>query len=149
MKKIALSIVLILSFVGGIQAQVSSKQEKIKNLLELSGSGKLGAQMANYMVSRFKENYKTVPEEFWNEFSKEISSEELIKLTIPIYDKYYTEDDIDKLIVFYNSPIGKKLIATMPQVLQESMSVGKSWGEEISKKAIDRLKEKGYFQDNK
>lgn len=112
----------------------------------MTGSGKMGIQVMNHMMDSFKNSYSKVNEEFWNDFKNEVKAEDLEKMIIPIYDKYYTESDIDQLIVFHNSPIGKKMISTMPQVMQESMVVGQAWGKQIGEKVLTRLKEKGYLE---
>ena len=39
----------------------------------------------------------------------------------PLYDKYYTEEDLQAMINFYKTPTGKKTISVMPQLLQESI----------------------------
>ncbi len=97
------------------------------------------------MMSSFKNSYSTVKQEFWDNFRKEINANDIENLILPVYDKYYTETDIDQLITFYNSPIGKKMINTMPLVMQESMKAGQNWGREIDEKVLARLKEKGYL----
>lgn len=146
MKKISFSVIFFIVF--SISYAQNSKQENIKKLLELSGSGKVGAQVGQSMIANFKKNYSNVPEEFWNEVSKEFNSEAIIELIIPIYDKYYSESDIKELIVFYGSPIGKKLIATMPLVVQESMQVGQTWGKELAYKIVAKMKEKEYIKED-
>jgi hypothetical protein len=40
-----------------------------------------------------------------------------------IYDKYFEEKDIDDLITFYESPVGKKLIELTPEIQKEFMQV--------------------------
>ncbi|MGM8362547.1 DUF2059 domain-containing protein [Flavobacterium sp. ARAG 55.4] len=120
---------LILSFCIlslSANAQSTSKTEKINQLMELMGSGKMAIQMMNQMMESFKSSYSKVNDTFWEDFKKEIKAEDITNMIIPIYDKYYTENDIDQLIAFYNSPIGKKMIATMPQVMQESMVAGQA-----------------------
>ncbi|HTG66792.1 MAG TPA: DUF2059 domain-containing protein [Flavobacterium sp.] len=140
---------LILSFcilTFSANAQNSTKTEKIKQLLELTGSGKLGIQMMNQMMNSFKNSYSKVNEQFWEDFKSEINANDIENMILPIYDKYYTESDIDQLITFYNSPIGKKMINTMPLVMQESISAGQNWGRQIGEKVLARLKEKGYLE---
>ncbi|MEO8255356.1 MAG: DUF2059 domain-containing protein [Flavobacterium sp.] len=137
--------VLILSFCifsFSANAQNTSKNEKIKQLLELSGSGKIGIQVMNQMINSLKIANSAVNEEFWEDFKKEVKAEDFENMILPIYDKYYTESDIDQLIVFYNSPIGKKMISTMPEVMQESMAAGQKLGKEIVEKFQAKLKEK-------
>lgn len=43
------------------------------------------------------------------------------KVYYPLYDKFFTEEDLQTLIDFYQTPTGKKTISVMPQLLQESM----------------------------
>ncbi|MFC5683035.1 DUF2059 domain-containing protein [Flavobacterium sp. MAHUQ-51] len=142
-KTLLMASFVLISFLAN--AQDNSKREKIKHLLELTGSGKLGMQVMDQMMSSFKNSYSTVKQEFWDNFRKEINANDIENLILPVYDKYYTETDIDQLITFYNSPIGKKMINTMPLVMQESMKAGQNWGREIGEKVLARLKEKGYL----
>lgn len=127
-------------------AQNTSKSKKINQLLELTGSAKMGIQIMDQMINTFKSSHSTVNEQFWEDFKKEVKIDDINTIIIPIYDKYYTENDIDQLIVFYNSPIGKKMISTMPQVMQESIAAGQKIGKEIGEKVITQLKEKGYLE---
>ena len=36
-----------------------------------------------------------------------------------LYDKYYTQQDIDDMIVFYKSPAGQKYVRTTPEITKE------------------------------
>lgn len=145
MKKISITL-LFCGFLTCGFSQSVTKIDNIKKLLELTGSGKLGVQMGQRMVGSFKNNYPNVPEAFWNDFLKEFNSDVLINMIIPIYDKYYTESDIKELTEFYQSPLGKKMITTMPQIVEESMQVGQVWGKEMGEKIFTNLKEKGFLE---
>ncbi|KDN54024.1 DUF2059 domain-containing protein [Flavobacterium seoulense] len=136
----------VLSF--SANAQNTSKSEKINQLLELTGSGKIGIQVMNQMMEHLKSSSSDSKAkiEFLEEFKKEVKAEDIQNMIIPIYDKYYTESDIDQLITFYNSPIGKKMIATMPQVMTESIIAGQAWGKQIVEKYQAKLKEKGNLE---
>ena len=41
-------------------------------------------------------------------------SKEMADIIVPIYDKHFTESDIDGLIAFYRTPVGKKFIKELP-----------------------------------
>lgn len=43
------------------------------------------------------------------------------KVYYPLYDKFFTEEDLQTMIDFYQTPTGKKTITVMPQLLQESV----------------------------
>lgn len=128
-------------------SQSNTKSEKVRELLELMGSGDLAKQVMNQMISLFKDAYSDVDSQFWDEFSKELNVDDLIDLTIPIYEKYYTENEIEQLIKFYKTPLGRKVTANLPLITQESMEAGRVWGEGVGMKVIERLREKGYIKD--
>lgn len=47
--------------------------------------------------------------------------DELERETTAIYARNYTVDEMRELLAFYRSPVGAKMLATMPKVMQESM----------------------------
>jgi uncharacterized protein len=120
----------------------SEKVADIHKLLNLSGSGKIGVQVVAQMIPALQKALPTVPQDFWDDFQKEIHPEELEELIVPIYDKHFSHEDIKKLIAFYESPIGKKLAGELPSISQESMQAGQQWGRQIAQKAIKEVQEK-------
>lgn len=50
---------------------------------------------------------------------------------IPIYAKYLTKDDVQRITEFYRSPAGRKLVSVMPAISLEAASVGQQWMESI------------------
>lgn len=146
MKKLLLATMLCLIGVS-VFSQNSGKTAQIRKLLELSGSGKIGVMMMDNLLPALKGMAPEAPEEFWIEIQKEVHPEDIVELIVPIYDKYYTEEDVRQLIVFYESPVGRKMVEQMPAVMQESMQVGEVWGRGIAEKVIKRLEEKGYKND--
>lgn len=141
------SIVLFLAVLSICSyAQTATKTENIRKLLELTGSGKIGVQVAQNMIVSFKKVYPSVPEEFWEGFKKELNSEVLVEMVIPIYDKYYTETEIKELTDFYATPIGRKVITVTPLISQESMQAGQKWGKELGEKLYKDLNDKGLIK---
>ncbi len=122
-----------------------SKMKKIYEYLEVTGSLKMGLQIAKQMISSYKEEYTNVDDKFWDDFLAEIDADGMAKIVVPIYDKYFTEEDIDQIIIFYKTPIGKKMLELSPKIYIEAMEAGKLWGEEIAYKIIFQLKEKNYL----
>ena len=143
MKKLLFTL-LICGSAYSIFAQSETKTKKIRQMLELNGSTNASAQVMKTMLGSFEKMYPKVDKKIWEEFAKEIKTDDLIELVIPVYDKYYTEEDVDQLIVFYNSPIGKKVAETLPAISQESMVAGQAWGKQIAEKVVAKLKDKGY-----
>src|SRR5687767_9005890 len=113
MKKLIL-IIILYSLSSNSYSQTPATKEHIKTLLEISGAGKIGVQVMENMVKSFKKSAPNVPHEFWDEYMKDVKPETLIELIIPVYAKYYTDEDVIQLIDFYRTPLGKKVIEKMP-----------------------------------
>ncbi|PSL35030.1 DUF2059 domain-containing protein [Chitinophaga ginsengisoli] len=145
MKKI-LAILICLTFINNAFSQTTPtpKEKKIREMLELVGSGKLGVQVAQQMLTNFQERFTTVPAEFWDKMKANINADDLINLTLPVYAKYYTEEDLDQIIAFYKTPAGRKVIEVTPQIVQESMQLGRQWGQKLGEKIISEMKANGY-----
>jgi uncharacterized protein len=104
-------------------------------MLRLTGMERLVNQMKSQMIAAFQKQSPDVSPDFWDRFDKKMDMHELIEKIIPVYDKYYTLDDLKAVNAFYESPAGQKILSTLPQVMQESMKIGQEWGESIGKQA--------------
>ena len=117
----------------------ASKQADIQKLMNLTGAANLGVQAADQMIASMRGAMATVPDKFWTEFRKEINADELVNLIIPVYDKHLTPAELKELIKFYETPVGKKMIAVMPAITAESMQIGQQWGMEVARRARAKL----------
>ena len=130
---------------GAARAQSTSrapdtqKQKDIRKLLKITGSGELGAQVMSQMIGNMKKAMPQVPEKFWGDFMKEVHTDELVDLIVPVYDRNLTQGDVTELIHFYESPTGKKFVSVLPKITQESMGVGETWGRQLAMKVMAKL----------
>ena len=71
----------------------------------------------------------------------------LMAQLLPIYARHFTHDDILGMIAFYQSDVGKHVIAEMPSLMQESMMAGQRWGADMQPRLqatlAERLKAEG------
>ncbi len=122
----------------------STKVERIREVMELTGAGDLGMQVMQLIVEPMKGSLPDVPAEVWDEILEGVSADDLVELTIPIYDRNFTSEEIDAMLVFYRTPAGQSMMRKMPVVVQESMMAGQAWGQAIAQDAIAKLQAKGY-----
>jgi hypothetical protein len=66
---------------------------------------------------------------------------ELTNQIIDVWANNFTLDDLKGLRAFYNTPLGQKLIQTLPAVTQQGMSAGQAWGQRIYQAAIQKHKD--------
>lgn len=149
MKKLLLSLALVFTIALMGQAQTSTYDASVRKMIEVSGGMDMFKTMVPQMISMMKPQLPSVPEAYWNELEKEFNQpqafNELINKLTPIYKKYLTQADIEGIIKFYETPVGKKMAATAPKISMESMQIGQQWGMQIAQKIQDKLKEKGYL----
>ncbi len=135
-----LAAIGVLAVLGGaVHAQETQKQKDIRKLLKITGSGELGQQVMGQMMTNFKKSMPQVPEKFWADFMKEVHTDELVDLIVPVYDRNLTHDDVKELIRFYETPTGKKFVSVLPKITQESMTVGEKWGRDLGMRVMVKL----------
>ena len=55
---------------------------------------------------------------------------------VDVWARNFTADDVKALRAFYATPLGQKLIATLPTVTQQGMTAGQVWGQKIYQASI-------------
>ncbi|HVV95111.1 MAG TPA: DUF2059 domain-containing protein [Hyphomicrobiales bacterium] len=58
-----------------------------------------------------------------------------------IYAENFSEDDLRQLAQFYQSPVGKKMVSVMPNVLRASYGAVQAWAQKLSFDVMGRLRE--------
>jgi hypothetical protein len=122
-------------------------QTKNDDILKISGSANLANQMIDAMIPQFQQLVPQIPPAFWVKFKEKINMDDLFYACIPVYDKYYTHDKIKQLIIFYESPLGRKTVEVTPLLSQETMAIGQKWGETIAQEVVNELINDGYINN--
>ena len=71
-----------------------------------------------------------------------INNDDFYQQFYPIYDKYFSADDLQNMVDFNATPTGRKVIETLPMITQESMEVGRGYGEKLAPLIEQRLSER-------
>lgn len=140
MKKMLITLALIGLSINSYAEQAN--EASVKQLMTLTGADQLGVQTINTMMAELKPLLPMASETFWNEVKQEATAEELINKVIPIYQKHLTQTEIEAAIAFYQTPVGKKLIATQPQIRKESTTAMQTWGKSLAKTIVKKYQAK-------
>ncbi len=127
-------------------AQETEKVNNIKQLLAVTGAANLFQQIVTQMLVSMKSQYPQVPQKAWDSFQAELKPDDLLNEVIPIYSKYYSNEEIKQIIAFYQTPVGKKTITVLPQLTQESIVIGQRYGAEAANRALKKLEAEGYIR---
>ncbi len=131
-----------------ISQSSSSKKELITELIEITQLRSLWEQNIEIGFSQFEQDFPQILAEIYSseQFSS-LSQKELELLQVevsklmkrmfvkfqesitfdeikeqiyyPIYDKYYSEEELKELVAFYRTPLGQKTIEVTPQMMTE------------------------------
>jgi uncharacterized protein len=119
----------------------SAKETKARRLLELMRAADMAMQSVDAMIGAMQSSMGQ-SEEFWTEFRAQIKPDELLELLVPVYAENLEESDLDGLIAFYESPVGKRYVEKQGLILQQSMLAGQKWGEQLAMRAIEKMQER-------
>ncbi len=132
-------------------AQTADKLQEIQKLLVAMDSAKNVEAAWNAMIPQIGAGMKAVfaqaierdkgekPENidaavvaFTEEVRKQFSSQQMIeRLVVPMYDKNFSVEEVHQLRLFYESPVGRKLVKAQPAIMQAAVSQGQAMGQEI------------------
>ena len=121
------------SFVNLVNFVPDDKAQNIKYMIESSG----GVHLSHSTIMKIKkeilskiemlnpklsnQNIKIIEKNIVNLIEREATIDgDLLKLITIVYHKYFTHEEIVKLLKFYNSPIGKKLTELSPALIREA-----------------------------
>ncbi len=113
----------------------------VRRLLDLTGAAKLALQNMEALLPAQRAANPQIPAAFWDAFLAHARRDipQLVDSLIPIYAGHFTKAELDQLVRFYESPIGRRLAEQQPLILQESVQVGQRWGSAIGRQVGDSL----------
>ncbi|MFV8224437.1 DUF2059 domain-containing protein [Christiangramia aquimixticola] len=126
MKKILLTLsIAFLSFNSFSQEAMSAEEKKAIKLIELT-SGQQFEIMTEPIVNMVAEDKREA-------FKKELaeSTKGLYKKMAVIYTESFTEAELDKILAFYATPVGEKMVELTPEITRKGMEIGQAWGMEL------------------
>lgn len=74
------------------------------------------------LEAQLNERNEQVTGKLYDRFLEKINFKEYTEQAVyPLYDKFFTESELQDLLAFYKSPTGQKLNQTLPQMTTESI----------------------------
>lgn len=123
-----------------------AKEDDIRRLLQVTGAGALAVQTMDEMEKSMRPlianalppgDYRDqLVELFFQKFHAKRDPGKLTELIVPVYEKYYSDEEINALIQFYQTPIGQKMLTALPKVAAESQAAGAQWGQQLGRETM-------------
>ena len=126
-----------------------AKEADIRRLLDLVGTRDLVAQSMDSMSKSIKplltnslpagDYREKLVNLFFEKFTAKANVQHLQDMAVPIYDKNFSHEEIRSLIAFYQTPLGKKTISTLPRLSAELQDEGRKWGESLGRESMQEV----------
>lgn len=120
------------------EASQAAKEKKVRQLLDLTGSGKMGEQVIARLIMQF-ERMPQLPDGYIAKFKELAKPEDLIDLIVPIYARNIDEKDLDGVIQFFKTDIGKRWMEAQAKIQRESVAANQTWTRDLHKRIMKAL----------
>jgi len=133
MKKVILASIFCFSVLASSHAQ--TKQASIKQLFHLMQTDSIIEKTFATIVPSVMSQMPNVPKDEASKekfskmmegamkVSKDICTKMINEDMVVIYDKYFTQAEVDDFIRFYKTPVGQKLVKMTPAIQADLMNV--------------------------
>jgi hypothetical protein len=111
-----------------------AKEAAIRHLMEITQTSKLGDNISNAITQQVRavmsrniqqpEELQKFMDDFTKKFTVAAPPSAVTDAEIPIYSHYFSMEDIQGLIKFYESPLGQRVVKTLPEVVQNTQQTG-------------------------
>lgn len=128
----------------------AEKRADIETLLELTDALALGTQISQAFTAQFANAMRSSSPpppagliEAMQRIVDELIDDALPELTdslVELYGRHFTHEEIRGFNAFYSSELGRKAVAVLPQITQESLMMGQVWGQSLQPEIEQRLR---------
>ena len=105
---------------------MSNQNEAVAVAIELVEASR-ATDMHKHLIDQFRQVIPDIPDSFWDS----VDSGVLIDKLISIYIRHLTIENMKAAIAFFQSTAGQELLDKTPAISEESMKIGKQYGEEL------------------
>ena len=116
-----------------------------RRLLEAMSAGQMMLRGIEIGIPAQKAANPGIPEIFWTEFQARAQRDmpKFVERAVPIYANRFSKQELEQLVAFYNSPIGRRLAAESATIGAEMMRAGQMWGVELGADTAKDLAARG------
>jgi len=130
----ACTLLALQSAAAGAQARSDAARVTLaRRVLDASGTVETiaAAMRANLPAQRAAN--PQIPAEFWTRFEARIVQDmpQLLDSIAVLYAATFTQQELNGLLTFYQSPTGRRLRTLQPSLVTESSAIGQRWGMRI------------------
>ncbi|PDP81576.1 DUF2059 domain-containing protein [Prevotella intermedia] len=119
----------------------------VDKLMEVSGAKTTLKAQFPIIMSNLREMLKGVPNDVFAKIEskyQEIFLKRMTEFYAPIYNRYFTLEDIKGYITFYETNLGRKVARTNPSLMNDLYQAGQQVGVAIGQSVVEELQAEGF-----
>jgi len=133
-------------------ANAARKDDVIRELIALTDAEQLEAIFSRQFIDRVAnavalfrpdldpQTMRVIRQEATSVIRERIESgDALYSVLYPVYEKHFNIFELNQLVEFYQSPVGQKLVRVSPELLTESLALGREWGLSLVPEIMERV----------
>jgi hypothetical protein len=115
---------------------------QIKEMQEATGAEAMKKRIVGLAIQSYRSQFPPyVPQDVIDDLDKSLESADLESHAAEIYPKYISTEDASKIIEFYKSPAGQRLVAAQPYMTSELQRSAVQIAQQTAKDVITRHKD--------
>ena len=121
---------------------LASYEETYPIILEqaLRSQGTLSEDELQKLTAQMTTSFQSFNKKFRERLPQKMDYNKFIRESIyPLYDKYFTEQELTDLIAFYKTETGKKVVTTMPKLFADSSKMAEVYLLPVVLQLVDEI----------
>jgi hypothetical protein len=114
---------------------------QIKEMQELTGVNSMQKRIVASAMQYYRSSFPPyIPQDVVEDLGKSLETADLSSQAATIYPKYISTEDAAKIIEFYKTPAGQRMIAAQPEMMTEIQRSSVQTAQQVAKDVIARHK---------
>lgn len=130
---VALPVTLVAQASAGSGASDPERLKVARRVVQASGAEAIILKSIELTLPAQRAQNPTIPAEFWDRFLAKAQADVglLVDSLAPVYAGRFSKSELQQLLAFYESPVGRHVVTEQPAIAQESQQLGLRWGTRV------------------
>jgi len=111
---------------------------QVYEILKLTGTDTLKREMLDGLLPHVKQAMPYMPADVVEDLRRSLGTADFEGAMVRSFQQHLSAEDAADIISFYQSPAGKRMIAVMPNILDEGREAGSELGQQVTIEVVER-----------
>lgn len=138
-------LALPIAFHGQAGSRDADRLNVAKKVVQASGAEAVIINSIELTLPAQRSQNPSIPPEFWDRFAAKAKSDvgNLVDSLAPVYANRFSKTELEQLLAFYQSPVGRRVVNEQGLLAQESQQLGVRWGTRLGAAVAVEMAQEG------